>query len=143
MADYEFTPVAVGPRTATSQLTLRSAAILTNGAVDSDTAAVIGYDFIVLRIAFTIGSLTSLTLKVFGYDGTSWTQTGYKATQGSGVSVITPDTLSLTATQTVALPPISCLGFQKIKVSVQGVGTVTNSLCAITATAGCYTGIRA
>ena len=145
MADLSFTPVAVGPRTATSQLTLRAAAILadTNDEVSSDTAAVIGYDFIVLRLAFTIGSLTSVSIKVYGYDGTAWTQTGYKAAQGSGVSVITPDTLSLAATQTIALPPISCLGFQKIKVTATRVGTVTGSSLAVTATAGCYTGIRA
>lgn len=143
MADYEFTPVTTGPRTATAAKTLRAAAILTTGEVDSDTIAVIGYDFIVIRLAFTIGSLTNVEIRVYGYDGTNWTQTAYKATQGSGVSVITPDTLSLAASQTVALPPISCLGFQKIKVSAKGVGTVTNSSLAITATAGCYTGMRA
>jgi hypothetical protein len=147
MADLELTPVTTGPRTASAPLTLRAAAILTTDPVDSDTVAVIGWDFAVFRVVFTIGSLTECLLRVYGYDGTNWTQLGYKGTIGAvdaGHTNLTPDTMCMKATMTIALPPISCLGFQKLKVSAEGDGgTVTDSSLAITVTGGCYTGNRA
>ena len=96
-----------------------------------------------LEIVFTLGSLTSLNLKIeFSDDnGTTWYQLSNSTTSGG---VITPAlaNLNLTASANMYLNINSIFfnggGFKtnQIRVSAQGVGTVTSSSLQITAVVG-------
>lgn len=84
---------------------------------------------LMLYVALTLGSLTSAELKVeFSDDGTNW----YQETSSSvsaGTSTDSLVTHTFTASGNYRLP-IS-IADRKIRVSVKGTGTVTNSLMAV------------
>lgn len=86
---------------------------------------------LVLYVAFTLGSLTSAELKVeFSDDGTNYYQET-SSSVSSGTSTDSLVTHTFTASGNYRLP--IAISDRKIKVSVKGTGTVTNSLMAIDA----------
>ena len=92
------------------------------------------YNQLVLFVDFTIGSLTSMELKVeFSPDNSSYYQETVASISGSTEtnSVLT-HTFTATGKYRLAVP---CTD-RYIKVSVKGTGTVTSSLCAIDAILG-------
>lgn len=136
---------------------IRAAAILTNSYVPATiigatqasaltpaiTWKVADCNFLGLEVAFTIGSLTSVNLKIeFSDDnGTTWYQLTNATTT---TTVITPTAanFNIAATGNLYLN-INALFFNgggfktdQIRVSAQGVGTVTSSSLAIKAIVG-------
>ena len=94
----------------------RSAAILTNDAVDSNIVAIPQTidGNVQVMVEFTIGSLTNVILKPYVGDGTNW----YLNTD--------PGTATLTASGDYAFV-VNCGGAKQFKLSVTGTGTVTSS----------------
>jgi len=151
MATSTFTRVSgYNHRTASGQVILRAPAVGTTSYVattnDVDTN---GWEFVIFSIAYTEGDETSYELKAQGYDGTAWSDLAFKATQATAVSAISPDTVQLVAATfataygagtlgTVALPPVSCLGFQKVRMVLKSTGGTPTGTIGVTATAGCY-----
>jgi hypothetical protein len=136
-------------------LSIRSAAILTNAYV---AATVIGQaqtttypmtadhveqcNFLALECAFTLGSLTNVTLKIeFSDDNSTFYQIGV-GTITTGTDAIVAGLVTLTATGNYYIDiNKECFnggGFKTrfIKVSASGVGTVTGSSLAINAVWG-------
>lgn len=139
MATVQFTPPTTsGPHTSSDPVTLRAVAAATGSYVaTTNDANCLGWDYVVYHITYTKGDETTLQIKPEGsYDGTNFIQMGYKATQGTGVSEITADILQITGSLTVALPPMSCRGFQKVRVSVKATGGTPTGTVGVTATAG-------
>jgi microsomal dipeptidase-like Zn-dependent dipeptidase len=88
----------VGPKTASEPRTIRAAAVLTDTyAASTDAVVTLGWDYVLLGLDYTEGSETTIQIKAQGSDGTTYRDLGYKATQGSTVSEITPDVIQLTA----------------------------------------------
>ena len=112
--------------------TVRSAAILTTSYVAGTVISNVAHnDQLMLYISFTIGSLTSLQLKIeFSYDGVTY----YQETNGSGSGQTITQTLAehtWAATGNYRIPvPIKD---RYIKISAKGTGTVTNSSLTIIA----------
>jgi hypothetical protein len=125
-------------------MTVRDAAILTTSYV---AGTVIGLDSedsihqlhvknqLVLKVDFTIGSLTSVEIKIeYSHDNSDYYQFTYVGAPSTGASAATPFVLQLTATGKCEIPiPIKS---RYIKVSAKGTGTVTNSSLKILAVAG-------
>lgn len=139
-------------RTSTGQVSLRAAAAGTTSYVattnDVDTS---GWDFVVFSVIYTNGDETSYELKAQGYDGTTWQDLAFKATQGSAVSALSPDVLQIVKATfstaygaatiaNIALPPVSCLGFQKLRMVLKSTGGTPTGTIGVTATAGVYVG---
>lgn len=115
--------------------TVRDAAILTNsyvaGTVLSETNV---YNQLILLVDFTIGSLTSLQIKVeTSNDGTTYYQETALSTSG-GTTTATVNEYSFSATGKYRIPIE--INDRYIKISAKGTGTVTSSSCAITASLG-------
>ena len=148
MAALDFVPVTTGSRTATDQLVLRTAAAPTTSYVaTTNTCNTIGWEYVLFSIAYTNGDETSIQIVAQLYDGTTWQDTSFKATQGSAVSEVTSDVLQLTkATYStrygagtvgnIALPAISCLGFQQARLLIKSTGGTPTGTIGVTATAG-------
>lgn len=133
MTTYYFPKATTsGPPTATDRVTLRAAAILTNADVASDDVNCMGFTKCVPSCVFTKGSLTSLRIRVEGFDGTDWQQLPFKPTQSAGYSLVTPDLLEMTASYSGALPKVDTIGFQRFRLVVIGNGTVTSSSLTLT-----------
>lgn len=151
MATVYFTPITSGPRTATSQLALRTAAAPTTSYVaTTNVVSVVGYEFIVFSIIYTNGDETSVELKPQLYDGTTWQDCGYIDAQASLVSALSPNVLQLVKADfsttygaatlaNVACPPVLCLGFQQARMVVKSTGGTPTGTLGVTATAGIYT----
>lgn len=121
---------------------VRSAAILTNSYVAGTVfgAEDAGGDYphngnqLIVYIDFTIGSLTSLQVKVeFSHDNSTFYQESFSSISGA------TDTVSLgehsfagTGKYRLAIP----IKDKYIKISAKGTGTVTGSSCAINAAYG-------
>lgn len=84
----------------------------------------------VLYIDFTIGSLTSMEIKVeFSNNDSAYYQESYQSSVTTGVATIVPKSYTFTATGKYRLPiPVKD---RFVKVSTNGTGTVTSSLVAI------------
>ena len=114
---------------------VRAAAILTNsyvaGTVISDLE---GLNQLTLYVAFTIGSLTSLEVKVeFSPDGTTFYQETFEAlSAGTATDSLGEHTMAATGNYRIPIP-IQC---HSVRVSAKGTGTVTASSCTIDATVG-------
>lgn len=137
MATLQFSPPTTsGPDTSSDAIVLRAAATITKSYVaTTNDANCLGWDYVVFLITYTKGDETNLQIKPEGsYDGTNFIQMGYKAAQGTGVSEITPDILQITGSMTVALPPMSCRGFQKVRVSVKTADGTPTGTVAVSAT---------
>ena len=115
---------------------VRSAAILTSSYVASNITPFSAktldqYNQLNLLVDLTLGSLTSVTLKVeFSNDGTNWFQETVDAVDtATGIISERLATRSLTATGKYYISlPISC---HNARVSAIGVGTVTDSSLTI------------
>ena len=113
---------------------VRASAVLTNGYVAGTILDISEANQVVLFMNFTIGSLTSASVKVeTSYDGTNYTQETFEAIS-AGVNTLSAGSNLLGATGTFTLP-IDVMG-KTMKVSAIGTGTVTNSLLSITALVG-------
>ena len=108
-----------------SLTTIRTAAILTTGAVDSSIVAVPDVctnERIGLFVTFVLGSLTNVVLDPqVSPDGTNWFSVGAN-----------PGTITLTAGAT-AYYEIPVAGATQLKVVATGSGTVTSSSLALKA----------
>ena len=123
-------------------LPVRSSAILTNSYVAGN---VLGDDVsspdilktsnqLVLYVNFTIGSLTSASVKVeFSSDKSTWVQETFSSISG-GTDTLSLGVHTMTATGVyeIAVP----IKAKYVRVSAIGTGTVTSSLMAITAVVG-------
>lgn len=109
----------------------RASAVLTTGEVAGAAASVSQFynGEIWVDFDFTLGSLTNVIVKFYAsMDGTT-----YDLIENDGGSM----TKTLTANSTAAYPVPQLKGWRFFRVSVQGTGTVTSSLCAFT-----YRGLR-
>lgn len=137
-------------------LTIRSAAILTNAYVAGTVLGVATNDanqvktndqidqinFCALEVAFTIGSLTSVAIKVeFSEDNTNFFIPA-SGSVSSGLDTLTQQTFTISAAGNYYIDLnkefFSGGGFKTrfIRVSANGVGTVTSSSLTITAVYG-------
>lgn len=91
---------------------------------------------LILYVAFTIGSLTNATLKIeFSNDGTTWYQeTEDNLAASTGVITEVPITRIFTATGNYRIP--IKMNDAYVRVSAEGVGTVTASSLSINAIVG-------
>lgn len=117
---------------------IRSSAVLTTsyvaGTVIGPNDGAIDFNQALLLIEFIIGSLSSAQVKIeFSIDGTTYGQESFVSLSG-GTSSESLGIHNYTASGNYWIEkPIK---YPYIKVSVQGTGTVTNSLMAITAFLG-------
>jgi hypothetical protein len=146
MATKTLVPIN-GSRTASDQLALSFAASTTSFVAATDDVLVSSWEYIVFSLAYTNGDETSFEVKPQGFDGTTWQDCAFKATQASTVSLITPDALSLAKATfstaygaatlaNIALPPISCLGFQRMRLMRKHTGGTPTGTLTHTATGG-------
>ena len=128
-------------------ITVRTAAAVTTsyvagtviGAETTDKTMTNEYNQLILNIAITKASLTSIELKVeFSPDNTTWYRESHEKLD-NGTGTIYPLEYSITAsslgtTENVRLP--IQINDRYVRVSVKGTGTVTSSSVGITATLG-------
>ena len=146
MAALDLVPVSVGVRTATAQLVLRAAAAPTTSYVaTTNTVNTIGWEYVHFALAYTNGDETSIQIVPQLYDGTTWHDASFKATQATAVSEVTSDVLNLTkATMSTrygagtlgnfVLPPVSCIGFQQARLVVKSTGGTPTGTIGVTVT---------
>lgn len=111
---------------------VRSAAILTGSYVAGTVLdSTHQYNQLVLYVDFTIGSLTSLQVKVeFSADGTAYYQeTVATFSAGTSTAVVNEYSMAATGKYRIAIP----VSDRYVKVSAKGTGTATASSCAIDA----------
>lgn len=97
--------------------TIRAAAILTNGAVASNTVSLpaTATQYMMVFCDFTIGSLTNVIIQPqLSYDGTNW------------FDLTDPGSLTITATGKKVFP-VNGQGAKLFRVTATGTGTVTSS----------------
>lgn len=147
MATLTFSPIN-GSRTASDQVVLRAAAVgTTTYTATTNIVDVRGWEYVVVGVDYTNGDETSYQLVPQGYDGTTWRDLGFKATQGSAVSEFTSDVIQITKATwstrygattvgNAALPPISVIGFQQFRVLVKSTAGTPTGTIGITASAG-------
>lgn len=106
----------------------RASAVLTTGEV---AGAALDLELakdkrVTVDLSFTLGMLTNVTVRFYGsMDGTTYDLLGDLAVPGTASVVLTADTAKM-----FLMPPL--MGVKWFRVSVQGSGTVTNSLCDFT-----------
>lgn len=115
-------------------IAVRASAVLTNGYVAGTILDVSEANQVSIFIDFTIGSLTSASVKIeTSPDGTNYFQETFDAIS-AGVNTESAGTHLLGATGTYVLNiPVMA---KTMKISAIGTGTVTNSLMAVTALVG-------
>lgn len=115
---------------------VRSSAILTTSYVAGTVITnAERYNQLIIEIDFTIGSLTSFEWKVeFSSNGgaTYFQESATSVSGGTGTDSILEHTNTATGKYRFAIP----IKDERIKISVKGTGTVTDSLCAVTAVLG-------
>lgn len=114
-------------------VSVRSAAILTNsyvaGTVATQTRAL---NQLVVLLQFTIGSLTSMEMKVeFSNDNSTYYQETIDAPNSLSqyTSSVGERTFTATGNYSIAIP----VAYNFIKISVKGTGTTTDSSCTVDA----------
>lgn len=113
---------------------LRTAVILTGAYVSAGTIENLGgIDQLVLKGAFTLGSLTSCDIKVeFSDGGDTFQQETVADSVSAGVTTVVSNVYRLSASQNFWIPiPLACVN--RIKVSAIGNGTATGSSLSIDA----------
>jgi len=120
-----------------TEKTIREAAILTDsyvagtilGAETSDPTDVSQYNQLILKVRFTIGSLTTAQVKVeFSADNATYDQESTETVSGGTITCAAAER-SFAATGNFEIPiPISA---RYIKVSAKGTGTVDGSSMSI------------
>jgi hypothetical protein len=109
------------------KMTARASAVLTTGEVAATAMdiAVTDQSQLCVRADFTVGLLTNVIIRCYvSEDGTT-----YDLLYGEGGAAYI---VTLTATDTVAMPIPNLSGYKFFRVTAQGTGTVTNSLLALT-----------
>ncbi len=113
------------------KLPVRAAAILTTSYV---AGAVIelnpNHNQLVIYLDFTLGSLTSLELKVeFSNNSTDFFQESHESSVAAGVATVVPKNYTVTATGKYRIPiPVKD---RYVKISTKGTGTVSGSSAAV------------
>ena len=116
--------------------TLREAAILTTSYVVASAdeflpADVMSADQVVVFLDFTIGSLTTLEVKIeYSNDGTNWYQETFGSVSG-GTNTLSAGVNSAAATGVYTI--MSDIAGKYVRVSAKGTGTVTSSSLKIEA----------
>ena len=118
------------------QVVIREAAILTNSYVAStvrgldDNLSLTSKNQVILYVDFTIGSLTSLELKVeFSPDGVTYFQeTSIDVSSGTWTVNLFEYTITASGQYRIAIP----IKDKYMKISAKGTGTVTSSSLKIT-----------
>jgi hypothetical protein len=106
----------------------RASAVLTTGEV---AGAALDLDIckdkqVTIDLSFTIGMLTNVTVRFYGStDGTTYDLLAHLAVPGTSSVALTASTERM-----YVMPPLP--GVKWFRVTVQGSGTVTNSLCDFT-----------
>lgn len=118
---------------------VRDSAVLTTSyvnstAVDYLTVSPQDYNQLNLLVKATLGSLSSIQLKVeFSNDGSTWYQETFENISGGGATLTVGEyTISGDGNYIISIP----IKFARIRVSAKGTGTVTNSLLEIKAALG-------
>lgn len=114
---------------------VRSAAILTTSYVAGTVLdSTHEYNQLILLVDFTIGSLTSLEVKVeFSPDGTAYYQETFQAVSaGTATESLGAHTMTATGKYRITIPIMD----KYIKISAKGTGTVTSSSATIDALLG-------
>lgn len=128
-----------GPATVTGDVSLRAAAVLTSSYVASTNHVLTkGYSTASVTLTYTKGDEDSCEVKFERSNdgGTNWFPLAYVAVQASSVRLINVDVGQMTASQTVALPPIDISLCALFRVSAKATnGTPTGTL-AISACGG-------
>lgn len=105
----------------------RASAVLTTGEVAGNALHLwnnVHDSQVTVDLSFTIGSLTNVTVKFYAsMDGTTYDQINVN---GSNLQEV----LTASSERCYVMPPLS--GWKYFRVSVQGSGTVTSSLCDYT-----------
>lgn len=134
--------MAYSPNANYKSYTVRSAAILTNGAVAGTTLGeedvnLYNNNQLIILADFTIGSLTNVILTVeFSNDGTNWyAQTYEDIAASTGVATVRTKTHVIAATGKFRLDPITICD-KYIRISATGTGTVTSSSLKVDAIIG-------
>ena len=148
MATVNFVPVVgYSHRTATAAAVLRVAAAPTTSYVaTTNDADCVGWEIVKFGIDYINGDETSIQLVAQGYDGTTWRDLAYKATQGSAVSELTSDVIQLTKATfstrygagtvgNIMTPSFDCLGMQKVRMIVKSTGGTPTGTIAVSVTA--------
>jgi len=116
--------------------TIREAAILTTSYVVASAdeflpADVMSADQVVVFLDFTIGSLTTLEVKIeYSNDGTNWYQETFGSVSG-GTNTLSAGVNSAAATGVYTI--MSDIAGKYVRVSAKGTGTVTSSSLKIEA----------
>lgn len=123
----------MNPNMEISSIDVRSAAILTNSYVAGNVFSMTRDNTLGLEVDFTIGSLTSLDLKVevSNDGGTTYAQQVSESTT-AGETTVSLHAYTFEATGIYSVQ-IRAFRGQLIKVSVKGDGTLTSSSAAVTA----------
>lgn len=108
-----------------------SATINNDGAGGSSIMDCTEYNQLMLYVATTLGSLTSVEVKVeFSADNTTWYQeTSSSISSGTSTDSLEAHTHTATGNYRIAVP----ISDRYIRVSVKGTGTVTSSSVAVAA----------
>jgi hypothetical protein len=104
----------------------RASAVLTTGEVAGTALSLIGIrgQLVTVDLSFTIGSLTNVTVRFYAsMDGTTYDQININGTNMQEV-------LTASSERCYVVPALP--GWKWFRVSVQGSGTVTSSLCDFT-----------
>jgi len=124
-------------------VTVRTAAILTNayvagtvigGETSGEKSKTNEYNQLILYVTFTIGSLTSASIKVeFSNDNSTYYQeTAMSIAAGTVTESLAVHTIAATGNYRIAIP----MNDRYVKVSAIGTGTVTSSSLGIKAVLG-------
>ena len=118
------------------RVAVRTAAILTTsyvaGTALGSSTGVYGYNQLVLYVTATLGSLTSIELRIrFSDDGgtTFWQETDGSISAGTSTESLLIHQFTASGSYRLALP----ISDPYIEVAVKGTGTVTSSSCTVTA----------
>lgn len=128
-----------GPPVVTGDVSLRASAALTGSYVASTNHVLTkGYSTATVTLTYTKGDEDSCEVKFERSNdgGTTWIALAYVAPQSSSVRAISVDVGQMTATQTVALPPIDTSLCALFRVSAKATGGTPTGTLAISACGG-------
>ena len=117
--------------TISQPFTIRDAAVLTTSYVAGNVMSMDAHNAIGLEISITLGSLTSVELKVevSNDGGNTWAQEVAENTSGGTVSIsLAERQFTASGTYSVLITPVRA---RLVRVSVKGTGTVTGSSCKV------------
>ena len=119
-----------------SKHTVRASAVLTTSYVAGTVFSMDRQNYLGILVDFTKGSLTSLEVKIESSidGGANYGQQATEATSGGTITTSLGErTFTATGKYWIIVNPLLA---DTIKISVKGTGTVTSSLCAVSAVTG-------